>query len=102
GAGRLDVFLTVTLPLIAPGVVAGALLAFAGALGEFGATITFVASIPGETQTIPLAIFRALQSPGGEDAALRLVILSILLALLALGGSEWLARRLKRRLQGAG
>jgi len=102
GARRCDVFLSVTLPLIAPGILAGALLAFAGALGEFGATITFVASIPGETQTIPLAIFRALQSPGGEAAALRLVGLSIALALLALAGSELLARRWKRRRRGLG
>ncbi len=100
GASRLDVFCSVTLPLIAPGILAGALLAFAGALGEFGATITFVASIPGETQTVPLAIFRALQSPGGEAAALRLVLISIAMALIALAGSEWLARRWKRRLQG--
>jgi molybdate transport system permease protein len=100
GASRADVFLTVTLPLILPGVLAGALLCFAGAVGEFGATITFVASIPGETQTLPLAIFRAVQSPGGEAAAARLVLLSIALALLALGASELLARRWKRRFLG--
>ncbi len=100
GARRCDVFLTVTLPLILPGILAGALLCFAGALGEFGATITFVASIPGETQTLPLAIFRAVQSPGGEAAAARLVGLSIGLALLALAGSELLARRWKRRFVG--
>lgn len=100
GAGRCRVFFSVTLPLIAPGVLAGALLSFAGALGEFGATITFVASIPGETQTIPLAIFRAVQSPGGEAAAARLALLSVALALIALGLSEVLARRWKRRLVG--
>jgi molybdate transport system permease protein len=100
GAGRCRVFFTVTLPLIAPGILAGALLAFAGALGEFGATITFVASIPGETQTIPLSIFRAVQSPGGEAAAARLALLSVALALVALGLSEILARRWKRRLAG--
>jgi molybdate transport system permease protein len=100
GAGRCAVFFSVTLPLIAPGILAGSLLAFAGALGEFGATITFVASIPGETQTIPLAIFRAVQSPGGEAAAARLALISVTLALLALGGSEILARRWKRRLAG--
>lgn len=100
GARRADVFLTVTLPLILPGILAGALLCFAGAVGEFGATITFVASIPGETQTLPLAIFRAVQSPGGEAAAARLVLLSIALALLALAASELLARRWKRRFLG--
>ena len=100
GAGPLTRFFRITLPLAAPGVAAGAILGFAKAVGEFGATITFVASIPGETQTLPLAIFRAVQSPGGEAAAARLVGLSIALALLALGASELLARRWKRRLAG--
>jgi len=98
GSGRWRVFFTVTLPLIAPGILAGAILSFAGALGEFGATITFVASIPGETTTIPLSIYRAVQSVGGEAAAARLAAISVVLALLALAASELLARRWKRRL----
>ena len=101
GAGRAHVFFTVTLPLIAPGILAGALLSFAGALGEFGATITFVASIPGETTTIPLSIYRAVQSVGGEAAAARLAIIAVILAMTALGLSEVLARHWKRRLAGA-
>ena len=100
GSGRCRVFFTITLPLIAPGILAGALLSFAGALGEFGATITFVASIPGETTTIPLSIYRAVQSVGGEAAAARLAVISVVLALIALGLSEILARRWKRRLAG--
>ncbi len=102
GAGRADVFLTVTLPLALPGLLAGTVLGFARCLGEFGATITFAANIPGETRTIPLAIYSALQTPDGESAALRLVLLSILVSVLALAGSEWLARRLARRLGGEG
>jgi molybdate transport system permease protein len=90
------VFLTVTLPLMLPGVLTGATLAFARALGEFGATITFAANIPGVTQTLPLALFTETQSPGGEAAALRLCLLSLLLAALALGASEWLARATAR------
>lgn len=100
GAGRLAVFVTVTLPLILPGVLAGAVLAFAKAMGEFGATITFVANIPGETQTLPTAIYTFLQVPGGDATALRLVLLSIAVAMLALGLSEWLARRVARRVRG--
>jgi molybdate transport system permease protein len=96
GAGPLDVFVTVTLPLILPGVLAGAILAFARSLGEFGATITFVSNIPGETRTLPLALYSLTQQPGGEAGALRLAILSVLLAFAALAGSEILARRLKR------
>ena len=96
GAGRLDVFLTVTLPLMAPGILTGALLAFARSLGEFGATITFVSNIPGETRTLPLALYSLVQSPGGELGALRLAGLSIVLALAALAASELLARRLRR------
>ena len=96
GAGRFDVFVTVTLPLMSPGILAGAILAFARSLGEFGATITFVANIPGETRTLPLALYSLVQTPGGEAGALRLVVLSILLALVALGASEVLARRLRR------
>ena len=93
GASRTAVFFTVTLPLAASGVLTGALLAFARALGEFGATITFVSNIPGETQTLPLAIYTATQVPAGDAAAWRLSILSVLLSLAALTASEWLVRR---------
>ncbi|WP_224826154.1 molybdate ABC transporter permease subunit [Cognatishimia sp. MH4019] len=93
GASRVMVFLTITLPLTLPGIIAGAILAFAKAMGEFGATITFVSNIPGETQTLPSAIYAALQVPGGEGAVIRLVILSVILAMGALLVSEWLARR---------
>ncbi|NVK32048.1 MAG: molybdate ABC transporter permease subunit [Gammaproteobacteria bacterium] len=91
------VFLTVTLPLIAPGVLAGWVLAFAKAMGEFGATITFVSNVPGQTQTIPSAIYSQLQVPGGEDAALRLVLISITVSVTALLVSEWMAQRAARR-----
>lgn len=94
GAGRLDRLLSVTLPLAAPGVLAGVALAFATSLGEFGAVITFAASIPGQTQTLPLAIFAALQAPGGEAQAARLALASLVLATLGLGMAEWLGRRL--------
>lgn len=97
GASRLRVLRTVTLPLVLPGILAGAVLGFAKALGEFGATITFVAAIPGQTQTIPTAIYGLLQVPGGEPAVLRLVIVSIVLAMGALLMSEWLARRMARK-----
>ena len=100
GAGPLGVFWTVTLPLMAPGILAGAILAFARSLGEFGATITFVSNIPGETRTLPLALFSQVQSAGGEAAALRLTVISIVLAFAALAASEILARRLQRRLEG--
>ncbi|SDE27634.1 molybdate ABC transporter permease subunit [Ruegeria marina] len=100
GASRMWVFLTVTLPLILPGLVAGAILGFAKAMGEFGATITFVSNIPGQTQTIPSAIYAFLQVPGGETAAARLVALSIALALGALLLSETVARRAARRVGG--
>lgn len=93
GAGRIRAFFAVTLPLAAPGVVAGAVLAFARSLGEFGATITFVSNIPGETQTIPSAIYAYIQTPGGEGAALKLTAMAVALSLLALVASEWLARR---------
>jgi len=93
GAGRARVFFTVTLPLAWPGLVTGALLAFARSLGEFGATITFVSNIPGETRTLPLAIYTFTQSPGGDSQALRLSLLSVILSLAALATSEWLARR---------
>jgi len=101
GARPRAVFLTFTLPLAAPGVFAGAILAFAKALGEFGATITFVSNIPGQTRTIPSAIYAFLQVPGGEGAALRLAGLSVLLALGALAASELLARRVRARAAGA-
>ncbi len=100
GASRLRVFCTVTLPLIAPGIIAGAVMAFAKAVGEFGATITFVSNIPGQTQTIPSAIYAFLQVPGGENAALTLVVISITLALGAVALSEWLARRVAHRISG--
>ncbi len=93
GAGPWRVFFTVTLPLAWPGLVTGALLAFARALGEFGATITFVSNIPGETQTLPLAIYGATQVPGGDAEALKLSIVSVLLSLGALALSERLAKR---------
>ena len=100
GARPFEVFLTVTLPLMAPGILAGALLAFARSLGEFGATITFAANIPGETRTLPLALFSMTQTPGGETQALRLAALSVLLSLAALAASEYTARRLRARLEG--
>ena len=96
GAGPLAVFVTVTLPLIVPGLLTGAILAFARCLGEFGATITFVSNIPGETRTLPLALYTVLQSPGGETSALRLVMISVALALGALLISEYLARRARQ------
>ena len=100
GAGRVFVFLLITLPLIAPGIVAGMVLSFARSLGEFGATITFVSNIPGETRTLPLAIYTLTQTPGGDPAALRLTLISVILSMLALLASEILARRIARRLSG--
>jgi len=100
GAGRFLVFLTITLPLALPGIIAGAVMCFARALGEFGATITFVSNIPGETQTISAAIYSLLQVPGGEAPAGRLVLLAIAIALAALIISEWFARRAGMRFQG--
>lgn len=100
GASRPWVWATVTLPLILPGVIAGAVLAFAKAMGEFGATITFVSNIPGQTQTLPSAIYTFLQVPGGEASAARLVVISVAVAMSALVASEWLARRAMRRVQG--
>lgn len=97
GASRLMIFATVTLPLTLPGVMAGATLGFAKALGEFGATITFVSNIPGETQTLSLAIYSLLQTPAGDAAALRLILASVLIALAAVLASEWVARRLRGR-----
>lgn len=99
GAGAWDRFFSITLPLMAPGILAGAILAFAASLGEFGATITFVSNVPGETRTLPLAIYTALQTPGGDRMAARLVGLAFILALGALLLSEVAARRLRRRLR---
>jgi len=90
----------VTLPLMLPGVVTGSVLAFARALGEFGATITFVSNIPGETRTLPLALYNFTQVPGGENSALRLAVLAVIVALIALVASEALARRVRRMTQG--
>ncbi|MFB0490372.1 molybdate transport system permease protein [Methylobacterium sp. OAE515] len=101
GASPLAVFLTVTVPLSLPGCIAGAVLAFAKAMGEFGATITFVSNIPGETQTLPSAIYTLTQVPGGEGPALRLTLISIALSVTALLVSEFLAARVARRV-GAG
>lgn len=100
GAGPAWVFTTITLPLILPGVIAGTILAFAKAMGEFGATITFVSNIPGQTQTIPSAIYAFLQVPGGEPMAARLAIVSVVIAMGALLLSEVLARRVARRIAG--
>jgi molybdate transport system permease protein len=100
GANALWVFLTVTLPLALPGVIAGMVLCFAKALGEFGATITFVSNIPGETQTISAAIYTFTQIPDGDAAAGRLVIIAIVIALAALIASEWFARRAGMRYHG--
>jgi molybdate transport system permease protein len=100
GANRMLVFLTVTLPLALPGIIAGVVLCFARALGEFGATITFVSNIPGETQTISAAIYTLTQVPGGDAAAGRLVLISIALAFAALFASEWLSRRAAVRFHG--
>jgi len=101
GAPRTHVFARVTLPLIAPGILAGAVMGFAKAMGEFGATITFVANIPGQTQTLPSAIWTALQIPGGESAALFMVALACLVAVAAVVISEALARRVAARIAGA-
>jgi molybdate transport system permease protein len=100
GASRLWVWLTVTLPLILPGIVAGMILSFARALGEFGATITFVSNIPGETQTLPTAIYTLLQVPGGDLGALRLTLVAVAISMAALGLSEAIAQRASRRAAG--
>ncbi|MGB9398184.1 MAG: molybdate ABC transporter permease subunit [Pseudolabrys sp.] len=101
GANRGWTFMTVTLPLALPGIIAGLMLAFARALGEFGATITFVSNIPGETQTISAAIYSLIQVPGGDADALKLVFISVVICFAALLSSEWLARRATARLHGA-
>jgi molybdate transport system permease protein len=98
GAGPFDRFATITLPLMLPGVLAGAVTAFAAGLGEFGAIITFVSNIPGETRTLPLALYTAIQTPNGDAIALRLAVLSFVLGLSGLVLSELLARGMRRRL----
>lgn len=100
GASPWRIFFTITLPLAAPGLIAGSILAFAKALGEFGATITFVSSIPGETETIALSIYTLTQVPGGDDAILRLAAVSVVISLAALAASEIMARRLSNRVAG--
>jgi molybdate transport system permease protein len=100
GAGRAIVFLSITLPLIMPGILAGLVLTFARGLGEFGATITFVGNIPGVTQTIPTAIYTYTQVPGGDAAALRLTAIATVIAFAALIVSDLLSRRLQRRIEG--
>jgi molybdate transport system permease protein len=99
GAGPFDVFRSVTLPLIAPGILTGVILAFARSLGEFGATITFVSNIPGETRTLPIALYTYTQIPGGDLLAFRLAGIAVILALVALMVSELMARRIRARLE---
>jgi molybdate transport system permease protein len=98
GAGWLDRLFTITLPLASPGILVGGIVAYATCLGEFGAVITFAANIPGQTQTLPLAIYAALQVPGGESKAAELSLVSLTLALIGLLLSEWVGRRLNRML----
>ncbi|MEW5288022.1 molybdate ABC transporter permease subunit [Erwinia papayae] len=100
GAGRCRVFFTITLPLIFPGIITGMVLAFARSLGEFGATITFVSNIPGETRTLPSAMYTLIETPGAENAAARLCVMAIVLALVSLWLSEWLSRWGRKRLGG--
>ena len=100
GATRIDSFLTITLPLMLPGIFAGFVMAFAASLGEFGATITFASNVAGETRTLPLAIYTAIQSPGGDEVAMRLAVLSAVLALIALGLSELIEQRVRRMVYG--
>ena len=98
GAGAVDRFLSVTLPLMAPGILAGAVTAFVASLGEFGAVITFAGNVPGETRTLPIALYSALQTPDSGNEAARIALISFMLGLAGLIVSEWLARRLRRRL----
>jgi molybdate transport system permease protein len=98
GARAWDRFLTITLPLTLPGILAGVIVAFSASLGEFGAVITFVSNIPGETRTLPLALYTAIQTPDGDAAAARLAALSVGLGLAGLALSEWLARSVRRRM----
>ena len=97
GASPLFVFLTITLPLSAPGLLAAYIIGFAKALGEFGATITFVSNIPGETQSLPLAIYSAMQTPNGDPMVIRLALISIAISAFAIGGSELIAARMRKR-----
>ncbi|CAM3764274.1 molybdate ABC transporter permease subunit [Xenorhabdus thuongxuanensis] len=101
GAGSFKVFFTIILPLSLPGIIVGVVLAFARSLGEFGATITFVSNIPGETRTIPLAMYTLIETPGAETAAARLCVIAIVLALISLMLSEWLTRWGRKRLGAA-
>lgn len=100
GSSPIAVFSSVTLPLIVPGILAGSVMGFAKAIGEFGATITFVANIPGQTQTMPSAIYSFLQVPGGEERAIALVLWACLIAITAVALSEWLAQRVANRIRG--
>jgi len=100
GGGPWRVFFTITLPLSIPGIITGMVLAFARSLGEFGATITFVSNIPGQTQTLPLALYTMTQVPNGEAAAMRLCFIAIVIALLALIGANWLEKRFARHFEG--
>lgn len=97
GSNRLRVFFTITLPLTLPGIVSGMVLAFARSLGEFGSTITFVSNIPGETRTIPLAMYSFIQTPGAEHEAARLCVIAIAIAILSLTASQWLAKKAQQR-----
>ncbi|MFK5953907.1 MAG: molybdate ABC transporter permease subunit [Desulfobacterium sp.] len=100
GAGQVRVFFTITLPLMIPGIITGLILAFARSLGEFGATITFVSNIPGQTRTLPLALYTLTQMPGGETGAMRLCVISIVIAMVALIFSEIMAKRFARFIKG--
>lgn len=100
GAGPARVFFTITIPLVVPGILTGVILAFARSLSEFGATITFVSNIPGETRTLPLALYTLTQIPGGDAGAVRLCVISVIVAMLALMASEILARRVASRMRG--
>ncbi|WP_417762702.1 molybdate ABC transporter permease subunit [Shewanella sp.] len=100
GAGRLKVFFTISLPLTAPGIVSGMVLAFARCLGEFGSTITFVSNIPGETRTIPLAMYSFIETPGAEAQAARLCVIAIVISLVSLVASQWLGKRVQLRANG--
>lgn len=100
GAGPTRVFLTITIPLVMPGILTGVILAFARSLGEFGATITFVSNIPGETRTLPLALYTLTQVPGGDAGAFRLCVISVIVAMLALMASELLAKRVASKMKG--
>jgi molybdate transport system permease protein len=100
GAGPIRVFFSITIPLVVPGILTGVILGFARSLSEFGATITFVSNIPGETRTLPLALYTLTQIPGGDAGALRLCVISVIVAMLALMASEILARRVASRMKG--